>query len=186
MQERILTVWILAFMATAAMAQITPEPMAPRLEVYKQVDGQALKAHVFAQPAAPDVKPRAAIVMFHGGGWNAGSPEWVYTSARHFAGYGLVAVSIQYRLSDQKSVTPLDAMAGARDAILWVRAQARLLGIDANRVAAYGVSAGGQLAAAAAMVMPEEHIHQVDVAAAGRRSRNGGACTPRRVQRQRH
>ncbi len=162
MQTRTLAGWFLACIATASMAQTAaprpPEPIAPRLETYKEVDGQALKAHVFARPAATDAKPRAAIVMFHGGGWNGGSPEWVYASARRFADLGLVAVSIQYRLSDQKNVTPLDAMADARDAIRWVRAQAKSLSIDPNRVAAYGVSAGGQLAAAAGMVMPEEHV----------------------------
>ena len=96
--------------------------------------------------------------MFHGGGWDNGRPEWVYASARRFAELDLVAVAIQYRLSDQKNMTPLDAMADARDAIRWVRSQVKLLGIDASRVAAYGASAGGQLAAASAMIMPEEHV----------------------------
>ncbi len=123
----------------------------PRIVTYKRVATLELKAHVF-KPSIPAAGSRAAIVIFHGGGWSAGEPAWVYSSARRFAKRGMVAVAIQYRLSDQKSVTPLDAMEDARDAIRWVRSQATSLGVDPRRVAAYGVSAGGQLAAAAAMI----------------------------------
>lgn len=147
--------------ATLAQAQ-QPLP-APRIEIYKRVDGAALQAHVFEPATREKALPRAAIVMFHGGGWVAGSPEWVYASARRFAARGMVAVAVQYRFSDQKSVTPLDAMEDAKDAIRWVRANAKTLGIDANRVAGYGVSAGGLL---------------VTMAAAGETERNGVNSVP--------
>ncbi len=62
-----------------------------------------------------------------------------------------MAVSIQYRLSNE-SVTPIDALADVCSAFRWVRAQAATLGVDPNRVAASGVSAGGHLAAAAATI----------------------------------
>ncbi|MBL8525511.1 MAG: alpha/beta hydrolase fold domain-containing protein [Betaproteobacteria bacterium] len=123
----------------------------PRIETYKRVEQGELKAHIFATDA-PNGKLRAAIVLFHGGGWNSGQPEWVYSSARRFAERGMVAIAIQYRLADEKAVTPLDAMADARDAIRWVRDNAGKLGVDVKRVAAYGVSAGGHLASAAATI----------------------------------
>ncbi len=126
-------------------------PPAPRLLTYKTVAGVALKAHVF-EPAQLSNEPRAAIVLFHGGGWNSGDGTWVYPSAQRFAKLGMVAVAIDYRLSDEKSVTPIEAMEDARDAIRWVRAQAPTLRIDPKHVAAYGVSAGGHLAASTAMV----------------------------------
>src|SRR5262249_57091148 len=56
----------------------------------------------------------------------------------------------EYRLSEEKSVTPLEAMEDARAAVAWVRTNAERLGIDRDRIAAYGWSAGGQLAAMAA------------------------------------
>ena len=73
-----------------------------------------------------------------------GEPEWGFSLARHFAELGMIGAAAQYRLSDQKSITPLDAMADARAVIRWMRANADSLGIDGNRIAAYGWSAGAQ------------------------------------------
>lgn len=142
---------ILPMMQSALAQGLQTEPPMPRIETYKRVEQAELKAHIFA-PVAASNKPRAAIVLFHGGGWNSGGPEWVYPSARRFASRGMVAIAIQYRLADEKTITPLEAMADARDAIRWVRDNAGKLGIDAKRVAAYGVSAGGHLASAAAVI----------------------------------
>jgi acetyl esterase len=64
---------------------------------------------------------------------------------------GMVAVAVQYRLSDDR-VTPVDALADVCEAFRWARSRATALGIDPNRVAASGVSAGGHLAATAATV----------------------------------
>lgn len=138
-------------------------PLAPRLLTYKTVAGVELKAHLF-EPAPPSPGPRSAIVLFHGGGWNGGEASWVYPSAQRFARLGMVAIAIDYRLSDEKSVTPLEGMEDARDALRWVRGQAASLRVDPKRIAAYGVSAGGHLAAAAAMVPVGQA--QVDPAAA--------------------
>jgi hypothetical protein len=45
-------------------------------------------------------------------------------------------VAFQYRLSAQRTVTPLDTMADARDAMRWLRRQADGLGLDPHRVVA--------------------------------------------------
>lgn len=148
--DRLRLFLLLGLFALGPLQAIEP-PLAPRLMTYKTVAGVELKAHVF-EPDRPVPGPRSAIVLFHGGGWNSGDGTWVYPSARRFANLGMVAVAIDYRLSDEKSVTPLEAMADARDAIRWVRGQANTLRLDPKRIAAYGVSAGGHLAASAAMV----------------------------------
>jgi acetyl esterase/lipase len=136
---------LLAATAALACAQIT----GPDVRIYKSVGTTNLTAHVF-RPEVSDRTARPAIVLFHGGGWVAGSPEWVYDAAKRYAGYGAVAVAAEYRLSDQKTITPLDAMADARDLIRWMRRNAAGLGIQPDRIAAYGVSAGGHLAASLA------------------------------------
>jgi acetyl esterase/lipase len=118
--------------------------------VYAVRDTIELHAFVFT-PSGEQKEQRSAILVFHGGGWHIGSATWAFSTARHFAELGMVSVAAQYRLSDQRTVTPLDAMADARDVIRWVRANAATLGIAKDRVAAYGWSAGAHLAASAAI-----------------------------------
>jgi acetyl esterase/lipase len=75
----------------------------------------------------------------------------MHDDAKRYAGLGMVAIAGEYRLSDQKSVTPLDSMADVRDLIRWVRTKATDLSVNPHRIAAYGVSAGGHLALSAAV-----------------------------------
>jgi acetyl esterase/lipase len=110
-----------------------------------------LKAYVFEPADERTGAPRSAILVFHGGGWHIGAPEWAFSTARHFAELGMVAISVQYRLSDQESITPLEAMADARAAFRWTRSNSADLGIATDRVAAYGWSAGAHLATCAAI-----------------------------------
>jgi acetyl esterase len=134
------------------------QPQQPDLRTYKTVGSTELKAHIFLPTGPAKAKPRAAIILLHGGGWSTGSPEWMYGDAKRYAGLGMVAVAGEYRLSDQKDATPLDAMADVRDLIRWVRKNAAGLAIDPHRIAAYGSSAGGHLAASAAVFPhPEEN-----------------------------
>jgi acetyl esterase/lipase len=135
---------------SVAAAQGQPAQPAPVEHVYARHGDTQLKAYVFS-PAKPAAERRSAIVLFHGGGWAMGEPAWAFSRAKHFVELGMVAVAAQYRLSDQKEITPLEAMADARAVIRWVRAQAGSLDIDPKRVAAYGWSAGGHLAASAAI-----------------------------------
>ena len=93
---------------------------------------------------------RPAIVLFHGGGWSEGEAAWMDGLAARFVEHGLVALSVDYRLS-RDGVTPFDAVADSRNAIRWVRDNADRLGIDPTRVAALGTSAGAHLAASAAV-----------------------------------
>jgi acetyl esterase/lipase len=123
----------------------------PRTYVYREIAGRALKAYVFVPTGKSDAKQTPAILLFHGGGWSAGSAEWTFDSARRFAAWGLVAISIEYRLS-QGSVTPIDALDDTCAAFRWARQHADELSLDPKRVAGYGVSAGGHLLAAAATV----------------------------------
>jgi acetyl esterase/lipase len=119
--------------------------------VFASPGGTDLKAYVFTPKTQESGGKRAGIVIFHGGGWNEGEPSWAFARASHFAERGLVAVAAQYRLSDGKTITPLDAMADARAIIRWMRSQATSLGLDPLRIVADGWSAGAHLAASAAI-----------------------------------
>jgi acetyl esterase/lipase len=127
------------------------EPLQPDVRIYKSTGDTTLKAYIFMRQGQNRATPRAAIVLLHGGGWTTGSPEWMQDDARRYAELGMVAIAGEYRLSDQKKVTPLDAMEDVRSLIRWVRTKATDLSIDPNRIAAYGVSAGGHLALSAAV-----------------------------------
>jgi acetyl esterase/lipase len=132
-------------------AQETAAEYEPVARVYAMPGGVELRAYVFS-PRTSDARAlRPAIVLFHGGGWAFGEPEWTFPRARHFAERGMVAVAAQYRLSDEKTITPLEAMADARAVIRWMRERADSLGVDPERIAAYGWSAGAHLAVCAAV-----------------------------------
>jgi acetyl esterase/lipase len=137
--------------ASVTRAQVTPGVGEPRTYVFASVGGVDLKAYVFSPAAGPTAEPRSGIVLFYGGGWAEGEPAWAFGRARHFAEQGMVAVAADYRLSDQKSISPIEAMADARAVIRWMRSQATSLRIDPRRIAAYGWSAGAHLAASAAI-----------------------------------
>ena len=128
---------LFALAAGLALGQNPKSISGPDIRAYKTVGSDKLTAHVF-KPLDNGPAPRPAIVLFHGGGWNAGDPEWVYDDAKHYAELGMVAVAAEYRLSDQKAITPLDAMEDARDIIRWMHQNTSDLNIDPQRIAAFG------------------------------------------------
>ena len=141
---RVSTGLLLTLPGAGAAQQDAPVP--DTALVYRQIGGRGLKAHVFFPPAHSRGEPAPGILLFHGGGWSAGSPEWTFTAARRFADSGLVAIAVEYRLS-AGGVTPIEALDDACAAFRWARDEADGLGLS-NRLAGYGVSAGGHLVAA--------------------------------------
>jgi acetyl esterase/lipase len=141
----------------AALQKILPPPeqVVPEPEriVYKHFDGRELTLSVF-RPEAPARRqdPAPAVVYFFGGGWHLGTPVQFYRECGRLAVRGMVAISADYRIDATSHSTPFDSVADAKSAIRWIRAHAGELGIDPDRIAAAGASAGGQLAAAAAFV----------------------------------
>jgi acetyl esterase len=127
----------------------------PNAEVcaYKRVEGRELKLYIF-RPAdwkTNDLRP--AIVFFHGGGWVGGAPSSFIRQSEYFASRGLVCITVEYRLlpSDSK-IPPIMCIQDARSAMRWVRGHAAELGIDPQRIASAGGSAGGHLAAQVGMM----------------------------------
>lgn len=138
------------FFLANIVAQEENAILTPFEYIYKTVDTTELSAFVFF-PEEDNEELRSAVLVFHGGGWDEGTPEWAFSRGRHFVQQGLVAVAVQYRLSNQESVTPLDAMEDSKDAVSWLREMGEEFKIDTSKVAAYGWSAGGHLAASTAI-----------------------------------
>ncbi len=91
------------------------------------------------------------LVLVHGGGFLYGDSqtrqmEWMY---RHFRQQGYACASINYRLA-QEAPWPA-AIEDVKAAVRFLRANAVRFGIDADRFALWGESAGGYLAAMAAV-----------------------------------
>lgn len=110
-----------------------------------------LEMHVF-EPAFRLHPKTSAIVFFFGGGWVGGTPAQFFEHCRYFASRGLVAFSAEYRVKERHGVTPRACVMDGKSAVRWVRLHADEYGIDENRVAAGGGSAGGHVAACTAMV----------------------------------
>jgi acetyl esterase len=119
----------------------------PETFTYRQVGDRSLKAYVVFPNAK--AKDRPAILLFHGGAWRLGEASWMFDRAKEFAEKGIVAISVDYSLSND-GLSPINGVEDACAAFRWVRGQADKFGIDPHRVAGYGWSAGGHLVAAAA------------------------------------
>jgi len=118
-------------------------------ETYRKVGDTDLKVWIF-EPAQKSAKPLPAIVFFFGGGWTGGSPTQFEPQSRHLASRGMIAIVADYRVKTRQDAKPADCVSDAKACVRWVRANAGRLGIDPERIAVGGGSAGGHLAAAVA------------------------------------
>ena len=99
---------------------------------------------------APADAPLPLLIWFHGGGWVLGSIESHEPVARAFCHHAQVAVlNVGYRLAPEHPFPA--AFEDAEAAFLWAHEHATELGIDADRIALGGDSAGGNLSAAVAL-----------------------------------
>lgn len=129
-----------------------PQLPGARIETFKKVGDSELKLYVFEPKGHQASDKRAAVIFFFGGGWNSGSPSQFKGQSEHLAARGMVAICADYRVKSRQQVTPDQCLSDAKSAIRWVRTNADRLGVDPQRIAAGGGSAGGHLAAATALV----------------------------------
>lgn len=110
---------------------------------------------------APDVRVRiytpdriaapAAIFDVHGGGFVIGDLEIDHAANVRFAReIGVVVVSVDYRLAPEAPYPA--ALEDCYAALTWVAKNAAELGVDPGRIAIHGISAGGGLCAALALL----------------------------------
>jgi acetyl esterase/lipase len=129
-----------------------PQMETNHTEVYKTAGDVQLRLWVYSPDGHKPGDRRAAIVLFFGGGWRNGSPKQFEPHCKYLASRGMVAMAADYRVSSRHDVKARDCVADAKSAVRWIRQNAASLGIDPERIAAGGGSAGGHLAACTGVV----------------------------------
>ena len=114
---------------------------------YANADGQDLRLDVY-KPQVNNENNGASIIVIHGGSWNAGVrndfPQW----NRWLAANGFTVFDIDYRIAPQPNYKT--ATGDVKCAVRWAKANAAKFGIDPDKIALFGRSAGGHLALLAA------------------------------------
>jgi acetyl esterase/lipase len=110
---------------------------------YKQVGRCKIEADVYRSNEAAG---RPAIVWIHGGALISGNRKNIHpTQLAKYLDAGFNVISIDYRLAPETKLKFI--IADLRDAFKWVRRRGpELAGIDPERIAVVGHSAGGYLA----------------------------------------
>ena len=99
--------------------------------------------------AATEKKGRGTVIVFPGGGYSGRAAHEGEGYAEFLNEFGLDAFVVDYRVTNklEPGVYP-DPILDARRAVRFVRANAEKFGIDPDKIAVMGSSAGGHLAAA--------------------------------------
>ena len=137
---------------TRDRAKLTKQEIRTEQRRYRQAPEGDLFLHIYYPSSWKQEDARPAIVFFFGGGWKTGAYVQLEPQAEYFASRGLVAASADYRIFNKHQTTPDQSLQDAKSALRWVRTNARELGVDENKIVASGGSAGGHLAAAAALL----------------------------------
>ena len=139
---------------SAAMLAGVPAPEFPGRKVSERfVPGSegAPDVRVLLYQPVKTAQPTAGLLWLHGGGYISGSVDAEDIPVRQMAAeLGCVVVSVDYRLAPE---TPYPgSLEDCYAALTWLYTHAAEVGVDRERLAVAGSSAGGGLAAALALL----------------------------------
>ncbi|KUJ63575.1 esterase [Flavobacteriaceae bacterium CRH] len=110
--------------------------------IYQQGKERALHLDAFFYK---NQKLNPAVIMIHGGGWRSGNKNQMHTMAKEIASKGYSCFAIEYRLSLEAKYP--EGVLDVKNAIKFIKDNARKFNVDPNKIAVLGCSSGGQMAA---------------------------------------
>ncbi|AXB58267.1 alpha/beta hydrolase [Flavobacterium fluviale] len=90
-------------------------------------------------------KKNPAVIMIHGGGWRSGNKNQMQFLGKEIAAKGYSCFAIEYRLSLEAKYPT--GVIDVKNAIRFIKDNARKFNVDPNKIAVLGCSSGGQMAA---------------------------------------
>ena len=136
--------------------RLVTQPDLPQIDRVKEYEANgphgAIPVRFYRGAGTADAGALPCLIYYHGGGWVLGdldSHDWICRKIANIAQCAVLAVD--YRMAPEH-IFP-KAYDDALAAIAWAAAQASLLNIDPSRLSVGGDSAGGNLAAAVALVL---------------------------------
>ena len=125
--------------------------------VYDVVEGENLTLDLYRPAFAQGSLP--VVMMVHGGGWTGGNKRELPRLNRYLASRGYVVGAISYRLAPEwKFPAAQEDLAAA---ITYVKGLEQTHGLDPNRIALVGRSAGAQIGLLAAYTLDDPAVRGV-------------------------
>jgi acetyl esterase len=139
------------FLAAREVLAPDPPPVAEIRELSAPVPTGPVPLRLYRGATTIRSENLPALVYFHGGGWVIGNLDTHDSLCRHLANAAsCIVVSVDYRLAPEHKFPA--AVEDCVAATTWVTKEAAALGINRERLAVGGDSAGGNLAAVVSLV----------------------------------
>lgn len=110
--------------------------------VYKKINDRELHLDAYFPK---NKKRNPAIVIIHGGGWRSGNKSQMETFAMEMASKNYSCFNIEFRLSLEAPYPA--AIFDVKNAIQYIKKNAKKFNIDTTKIAVLGCSSGAQMAA---------------------------------------
>ncbi len=138
------------FVASRAILQPDPSPVGEIRDLAATGPASKIPLRLYRGQGSDASRPQPTLIYYHGGGWVLGNLESHDGVCRDIANAAkCTVISVDYRLAPEAKFPAAadDSIAAAQ----WIHDNAADLGVDRNRLAVGGDSAGGNLSAVVAL-----------------------------------
>jgi acetyl esterase/lipase len=146
---------VLFGLVSPARAQDKPKRAEVKVEkdiVFGKAGEDELHLDVYKLADQKETLP--GVLVIYGGAWRSGNKEIMRIFCEQFCRAGYVVVASQYRLCPKHKFPA--QVEDVKAAVRWMRANAKKLDLDPDRIGAMGASAGGHLSLMLGLMNPED------------------------------